>query len=51
MRRKRKARHALSAKPVPDPLPRGALVGEVRAMPKVEQRVLVTVKDAICFVK
>src|SRR5215472_4506684 len=29
MRRKRKTRHALSAKPVPDPLPRGALTGEV----------------------
>ena len=29
VRRKRKARHALSTKPVPDPLPRGALVGEI----------------------
>ena len=29
VRRKRKARHALSTKPVPDPLSRGTLVGEV----------------------
>ena len=29
VRRKRKARYALSTKPVPDPLPGGALVGKV----------------------
>ena len=52
MRRKRKTRHALSDKPVPDPLPRGALVSEVPGHDrKVEQRVLVTVKDAICLMK
>jgi hypothetical protein len=52
VRRKRKARHALSTKPVPDPLPGGALVGEVPGHDrKWSSRVLVTVKDAICFMK
>jgi len=41
VRRKRKARHALSDKLIPDPLPRGALVGEVPGHDgKVEQCVL-----------
>jgi hypothetical protein len=30
VRRKRKTRHALGAQAVPDPLPRGAFVGELR---------------------
>jgi hypothetical protein len=47
VRRKRKARHALSGKPVPNPLPRSALVGEPQAMRESGERVLVTVRDAI----